>query len=146
MHGALLDALRHREQEIFSYLAILVPALAGFVWLLANSTNSGVPFLAGVFGVLLMLLLGATYSLTLGYNYRYITFQLAKIEQLLNAKDAMLHGWPKSPKEFLERYTIWRFMPWCTPLGSACFLAGLLGPIWFGLKLKRLCKKETQLW
>jgi hypothetical protein len=30
MHGALLESLRQREKEIFSYLSIL-PALGGFV-------------------------------------------------------------------------------------------------------------------
>jgi hypothetical protein len=34
MHKLLLEALRHREQEIVRYLAILGPALGGFVWLL----------------------------------------------------------------------------------------------------------------
>jgi hypothetical protein len=46
MHGALLEALRHREQEIFSYLAILVPALAGFVWLLQQGADRMLPVTA----------------------------------------------------------------------------------------------------
>ena len=72
IHKQLLEALRHREQEIFHYLAILAPALGGFVWLLYKGVN---PFLfaVGTLGVLLLLLLGALYSLALGYNYRYIT-------------------------------------------------------------------------
>jgi hypothetical protein len=35
MHKALLEALRHREQEILRYLAFVGPALAGFIWLLS---------------------------------------------------------------------------------------------------------------
>jgi hypothetical protein len=133
MHGALLEALRHREQEIFSYLAILVPALGGFVWLLRDGANNKAitTFVAGSVGVLLMLLLGAAYSLTLGYNYRYITFQLAKIEQRLNVTSTMLQGWPKSPKDFRARYR-WHFIPWCTPpemikVFWLAFLVGILG-------------------
>jgi len=34
MHKTFLEALRHREQEILRYIAILAPALAGFIWLL----------------------------------------------------------------------------------------------------------------
>lgn len=62
MHEALLEALRHREQEIFSYLAILVPALGGFLWLLLHRSaagNSGdLALFAGTLGTLLLLFLG----------------------------------------------------------------------------------------
>lgn len=122
MHGALLEALRHREQEIFSYLGILVPALGGFIWLVvhfcadcpkqtcADKTCVGEgSFLAGMVGVLLMLLLGAVYSLALGYNYRYITFQLAKIEHKLEMEAAILGGWPKFPEGFKK------YIGWCEP-------------------------------
>ena len=132
--GALLEALRHREQEIFSYLAILVPALGGFAWLLnrlAEGNVSTMTFMAGTLGVLLILLLGAAYSLTLGYNYRYITFQLAKIEHRLKVTNTMLHGWPKSPKDFRARYS-WHSIPWCTPseMIKVFWLAFLAGMLW----------------
>jgi len=115
MHGMLLEALRHREQEILSYLTILVPALGGFGWLLYYAGDRATLFVFGTVGVLLLLGLGAVYSLTLGYNYRYITLQLAKIEHLLGIKEAMLTGWPKSRKDFLKRYRKFRCLPWCTP-------------------------------
>jgi hypothetical protein len=112
MHKLLLKALRSREQEIFRYLAILGPALSGFFWLL----HSGKTLLTvGTIGVQLLLLLGATYSLTLGYNYRYIILELAKLEELLGVKDYMLVGWPRSKGEFLDRYKILCSIPWCNP-------------------------------
>ncbi len=40
MHQAFLEALRHREQEILRYLAILGPALGGFIWLLTLDLSS----------------------------------------------------------------------------------------------------------
>ncbi len=141
MHGALLEALHHREQEIFSYLAILVPALGGFVWLLHQGAdkNAVTTFIAGTVSVLLMLLLGAAYSLTLGYNYRYITFQLAKIEHCLRVRDIMLRGWPKLPKDFRERYR-WHSIPWCTPprMIKAFWLAFLVGIL--GVTMPELCQ------
>jgi len=132
MHRLLLDALRHREQEIFRYLAILGPALGGFVWLLhagsavekkvegavqTVTTNQLDPrvFVVGAVSVLLLLLLGAVYSLALGYNYRYITLQLAKLESMLCIKDYMLKQWPTSPQKFLDRYKLFCCKPWCTP-------------------------------
>lgn len=125
MHGRFLEALRHREQEIFSYLGILVPAAGGFVWLLifhlknealkANALNDEWLFTCATLGVLLMLFLGAAYSLALGYNYRYITFQLAKIEHYFGAHTVILKGWPKSRDEFLRRYRIFKCIPWRTP-------------------------------
>ena len=38
MHKTFLEALRHREQEILRFIAILAPALGGFIWLL-NEVN-----------------------------------------------------------------------------------------------------------
>lgn len=115
MHKLLLEALRHREQEIIRYLAILGPALGGFLWLILADQVNNLVFIAGTIGVLFLLLLGAFYSLALGYNYRYITLQLAKLETNLGISDAMLEGWPKSPKDFLKRYSIGGRIPWCTP-------------------------------
>ena len=124
MHELLLGALRSRELEIFKYLTILGPALAGFGWLfyqdsaLAYQTppraiGPGL-FIAVTVSVVLLLLLGAVYSLTLGCNYRYITLELAKLESQLSIKRAMLRQWPKSPEMFVEKYSALCF-PWCTP-------------------------------
>jgi hypothetical protein len=132
IHKLLLEALRHREQEIFRYLAILGPALGGFVWMLYKGlpeTNPKV-FVAGTIGVLFLLFLGAVYALALGFNYRYITLELAKIESALNITDAMLKGWPKSPQDFRERYKLSGSSPMCIPPEVICvfwwaFLIGI---------------------
>ncbi len=129
MHKLLLEALRCREQEIFRYLAILGPALAGFVWLLDSSTQK-IHLTVGTIGVQLLLLLGAFYSLALGYNYRYIVLQLAKLEAFLGVRHVMLVGWPRSPEDFLKRYQLLSKIPWCTPpeiikLFWGAFLVGL---------------------
>lgn len=136
MHTSLLEALRHREQEIFSYLALLVPALGGFVWLLLHNIEKKTmdksfivdktTFTAGTLGVLLMLLLGAAYSLSLGYNFRYITLQLAKIEARLNMHATILRGWPRQPKEF-RKYIRWCEPPEIIKFFWYAFLVGILG-------------------
>ena len=99
-HKLLLEALRHREQEIFSYLAIIGPAIGGFFWLLQHRNSDPGLFTLGTMGVLLLLFFGAVYTLALGYNYRYITFQLAKLEVRLGIKGFMLKGWPRSKQEW----------------------------------------------
>jgi cytochrome bd-type quinol oxidase subunit 2 len=108
MHGSLIDALRSREQEIFLYLAILGPALGGFAWLVyeagTGKTLSAALFSFGTLSALLVLLLGAGYSITLGYNYRYVLLELAKIERVLGIRDAMLVGWPKKREDFYKRF------------------------------------------
>lgn len=133
-------------------------------------------------GVLLLLLLGTIYSLALGYNYRYIVLELAKLEAVLQVRDAMLIGWPRCTKDFLTRYRLWG-IPWCVPpevikvfwwaflvgiagvtvtvcaygsetialwlvipTGVVCLIAGLLSPIWFGIKLKKCVEKEQKPW
>ncbi|MDD5129824.1 MAG: hypothetical protein PHS66_02065 [Candidatus Omnitrophica bacterium] len=115
MHKLFLEALRHREQEIFHYLAILGPALVGFGWILYYREGRAVEFACVTIVVLALLLLGAIYSLALGYNYRYIVLELAKLEAVLKIKNAMLVGWPRSREEFLLRYRFLRYIPWCTP-------------------------------
>lgn len=131
IHNVLLDALRHREQEIVRYLAILGPALGCFIWLLHAGTERVTVFTAGTMGVLLLLFLGAVYSLALGYNYRYVTLELAKLETMLGIKNAMLAGWPKTRQGFLDHYRLWR-VPWCTPpevikVFWLAFLVGIAG-------------------
>lgn len=137
MHKAFLEALRHREQEILRYLAILGPALGGFIWLLTldlGDKKMPTVFATGSLGVILLLLLGAVYSLSLGFNYRYITLQLAKLEsdKILGIRTAMLKAWPRTAAEFLKRYRILWFVPWCTPpeiikFFWMAFIAGIVG-------------------
>ena len=135
MHGALLEALRHREQEIFSYLAILVPTLGGFLWLLLHrsaAVGSGdLVLFAGTLGTLLLFFLGVGYSLTLGYNFRYVTFQLAKIEHHLEVEKVILQGWPRSPQAFKTRYRLWGFT-YCAPpeMIKIFWIAFLIGMLW----------------
>jgi hypothetical protein len=107
MHKAFLEALRHREQEILQYLAFVGPALAGFVWLMTldYGKNAWV-FVVGTLGIILLLFLGACYSLALGYNYRYLTLQMAKIESPLglNIVEQILNRWPRRKADF-DKYT-----------------------------------------
>lgn len=117
MHKTFLEALRHREQEILRFIAILGPALGGFIWLL-NEVDLGSEkgifiFTVGTLGVLFLLTVGAVYSLALGYNFRYITLQLAKMESdyCLKIKDFMLNYWLRTPKEWKEKYRNGRCFP-----------------------------------
>ena len=116
MHKTFLEALRHREQEILRFLAILAPSLGGFIWLLTLDFNKGmnsIVFTIGTLGVLLFLLLGAIYSLTLGYNFRYVTLQLAKMESdfCLNIKEYILESWLRTSNEWVEKYNKKRCSP-----------------------------------
>lgn len=118
MHKTFLEALRHREQEILRYIAILTPALGGFIWLLRldfNKDGNLYVFTIGTIGVLFLLLIGAVYSLALGYNYRCITLQLAKLESLcLHIRRYIINSWPRTPKDFAARCRR-REKPWCDP-------------------------------
>ena len=52
MHKMFLEALRHREQEIVRFLAILGPALGGFIWLIGKRQLNPDMFVTGTYGVL----------------------------------------------------------------------------------------------
>jgi hypothetical protein len=131
-HDLMLEALRHREQEMVKYLAILVPALGAYGWLIKNAIDdkNGL-FLLGTIGVILLLFLGAIYSLSLGYNFRYVVMQLAKLEDILQISDAMLVKWPRTEQDIINRYRRCN-KPWCEPpelikVFWITFLIGILG-------------------
>lgn len=116
MHKTFLEALRHREQEILKYIAFLAPALAGFIWLLKVDLRSGNgPFIftAGTLGVLFLLTVGVLYSLALGYNFRYVTLQLAKMESdyCLNIKEFILESWLRTAKQWEDKYEKGKCLP-----------------------------------
>jgi len=135
MHSLLLEALRHREQEVVRYLAILGPALGGFIWLLGyDGPNKATVFSVGTGGVILLMLLGAVYSLALGYNYRYITLELAKLESdsRLAMKSHVLRHWPRYRADFEKGNTVLRLIPCCMPpeiikVFWLAFVLGILG-------------------
>jgi hypothetical protein len=105
MQKLFLEALRHREQDIIRFLAILGPALAGYVWLLKEYYNEQIglqTLIIGKIGIILILLCGAWYAITLGYNFRSILMQIAKIESALGITQFTLKKWPRKPKDFYD--------------------------------------------
>ncbi|MCH7524888.1 MAG: hypothetical protein IIC74_07750 [Bacteroidetes bacterium] len=58
MHKLLFKALRQREQEIIRYLAILGPALGGFIFMLYKKIDEPIIFTVGTLGAMLLLLFG----------------------------------------------------------------------------------------
>lgn len=114
MHKTFLEALRHREQEILRFIIILAPALGGFIWLLnLESKNETFIFTVGTLGILFLLLVGAVYSLALGYNFRYVTLQIAKMESdyCLNIKEFIINSWERTADEWAKKYKKKRCFP-----------------------------------
>jgi len=168
-HRLMLEALRQREQDVIRYIAILAPALGGYIWLLINYGTNTTVFVAGTLGVILLLFVGAVYAVALGYNFRYITLQLAKLETLIDIRDFILAGWPRDAKVFAEKYGKWcgppevikvfwlaflfaiagvttsasfHIKPLCCMIivvGLVAFLIALLSPLYFGCKFKDKC-------
>lgn len=173
-HRLMLEALRQREQDVLKYMAILAPALGGYVWLLNRYGSDAKVFVPGTLGVIFLLFLGAVYTVALGYNYRYITLQLAKIETLIDTRDFILVGWPRDAKTFGEKYGTW-----CSPpevikvfwlafvfaiagvtysaathiekspcliiiVGLVTGIVALCSPLCFGYKFLKKCNKESE--
>ena len=93
MHQSLLNALRQREADIIKFLAILGPALAGFVWLLIKTKPADYAFVAGTIGVQAILAVGAIYAVALGYNFRSILFQMKRIEYSTGLSKYIINDW-----------------------------------------------------
>jgi len=176
MHKLFLEALRQREQDIMRYLAILGPALAGYIWLLSKIDDIDKTIVTiGIAGIIFVLLVGAVYSVALGYNYRYITMQLAKMESKMKIRPNILAAWPREVKDFRKIYceppeiikVFWIsfltaiigigvatcFFEGFTitsckiiPLSLFAFQVGFYSPIYYGRKLRKICKAEGPCW
>jgi len=144
MHNTFLEALRHREQEILRFMAILAPALGGFIWLLTLNDckdNNLYVFSIGTIGVLFLLAVGAVYSLALGYNYRCITLQVAKLEATcLGFRNVILNKWPRKRDDFIERSKLLLNKPYYEPpeIIKVFWYAFIVGV--FGVTLASLVK------
>lgn len=98
MHQSLLNALRQREADIIKFLAILGPALAGFVYLLINFKPwRPIPFIVGTIGIQFILAVGGVYAVVLGYNFRSILYQMKRIEHSTGLNEFMLNKWSVYP-------------------------------------------------
>jgi len=103
MQQQYLEALRSRENEVLQFILILASALGGFSWLMVkllegqsvSFNNTVYAFIFGTLAILLLLFLGAAYTLALGYNYRSVLLQLKKVEEKLEIKESVLQAWSK---------------------------------------------------
>lgn len=173
-HRLMLEALRQREQDVIRYIAILAPALGGYVWLLKDYGTNTTVFVAGTLGVIFLLFVGAVYTVALGYNFRYITLQLAKLETLLGIQPIILRGWPRNARVFSKKYGRFCKPPeiimifWLAFLSATAgvtisaathvkdlrcivmaggiwaFTLALFSPIHFGSKILEKCTKEPK--
>lgn len=123
-HDLLLQALRHREQDVLRFLAILGPALAGVVYLhspkILGDNSNLMSYVLGIYAALGVLIISCVYTIALGYNYRYLTLQLAKLEskKCLGIDAGILNAWPRSAHRFVEKYRIFGCIPCCIPPGN----------------------------
>jgi len=117
-HNILLEALRAREKEIFPYLAIIGPSLGGFAWLLykhsPENIDAKIIYIATV-GISLLFLLGAWYSVALGYNYRSILLQIKVLDRKLKIQPYILKSWRESDEEPYKNYETFFKANWCIP-------------------------------
>ncbi|MBW8015120.1 MAG: hypothetical protein FVQ82_02965 [Planctomycetes bacterium] len=119
-HQLFLEALRHREQDVLRFLAILGPAIAALIFLHSSEfRNDALIYVLGMYAVLFVLMISCVYTIALGYNFRYLTLQLAKFEssKFLDIEKSMLKRWPRCPEKFLE-YQLIKCIPWCDPPGN----------------------------
>lgn len=109
LHKSFLDTLRKREQEVLAYIIILLPTLGGFAGLSRldlTEENTKFAFVVGTVGVIFLLLVGALYSLALGYNFRCIALQIAKLEspKCFRIAQYILKTWAFKPERFCKKY------------------------------------------
>jgi len=161
-HQLLLEALRHREQEVLKYLAIIGPVLVGFVWLISKYPKeiSIGAFCFGSIGLIFTLLLGACYCIALGYNYRVITFQIAKDEENIGVSKKALSAWPRGINQWIDRTRLGHYLylpaswkdskifdcPWCFPpeVISIFWYAFVIGIIYLTVAVSIILKDDTR--
>ena len=153
MQDVYLEALRHREQEFLKFAVILVSAVGLLLYVVADTEKNikdedstvksyrslltlpapkelirptTVEFWVSLTSSL-VLFLGGCYCLVLGYNYRYVTLMLAKIEYVLGVDKYTLAGWPKNPRQFIKKIRLKKIFPrlnscTCKVLGNTTLL------------------------
>ena len=116
MQKLYLEALRSRESEVLQFIVVLATGLGGFAWAMDKIITGGislenhlVSFVAIIFSILLLLLLGAMHALALSYNYRSVVLQLRKIEDSIHVGDVILDEWRKikcnmKPPEIIKQF------------------------------------------
>jgi len=160
-HQLFLEALRHREQEVLKYLVIIGPALGGFVWLMSKYPKEIDiwAFCFGSDGLMSTLLLGACYCIALGYNYRVLTFQIAKEEKNMGVSGTVLSAWPSERNDWIERTKLGHYFgvlrryrdskvfdwPWCFPPELICvfWYAFVIGIIYLTVATCIICSQAT---
>ena len=125
MQKLYLEALRSRESEVLQFIVVLATGLGGFAWAMGKIITGGISlenhlasFVAIIFSILLLLMLGAMHALALSYNYRSIILQLRKLEIALHVEEVVLDEWRniecnmKPPEIIYQFYTayIWGIM------------------------------------
>ena len=139
-HQLFLEALRYREQEVFRYLVIMGPALGGFAWLLDRYRGHYIDittFSLGTIGLVALLLLGACYCIALGYNYRYLTFQISKEEDAIGVSATVLKAWPRGVGRWFDWTEFGHYHRVLGKLHSGlhdlawCFPPGLIAVFWY---------------
>ncbi len=171
-----LRALRQREDDVVKFLGLLVPALVGYIWLLTKSSEVCEQTLfSGTVGVIFVLSVGAVFTVALGFNYRYITLQMAKIDVFYSVDKLVLKKWPRkpgdfkmifcSPPEILKIYWIsylililliccisCLFIDKCSYLciifviSFIALLFSILLPFYYGCKIQKICELEGINW
>ena len=118
MQKLYLEALRSREREVLQFIVVLATGLGGFAWAMGkiitgdiSLVNHLASFVAIIFSILLLLMLGAMHALALSYNYRSVVMQLRKLEDHIHVGDVILDEWRKikcnmKPPEIIKQFYI----------------------------------------
>ncbi len=114
LYDNLLKALGHREQEVFRYLALVAPAIGGFIWLASVPPQKTGLFIVASLGLQLILVLGASYCIALSYHYRYMLAQIRKIEDALKISNHIIPFWKRTKTQSIKKARL-GCMPWCSP-------------------------------
>ncbi len=72
------------------------------MYIVVNERLDEMLFCVASVALSLLLFLGSLYTLALGYNYRYLTLLVAKIECLIGVEPYVLRCWPRHPRKFIE--------------------------------------------
>jgi len=146
MHRQFLEALRSREQQIVQFLAILVPTLGAFLWLLRSvECEEGIEpesiklIAIGAMAAIFLLCVGAVYAVALGYNFRSVVMQMAKIEWKEDIRGYALEAWPRKPSDFKTCYCDPPEMIMVFWLSFQVGIVGVVGAAWYRLGNNPVC-------
>ncbi len=133
LYSIFLNGLEARYKEILGFWGFLLPSMTGFIYLLTKyydpvfEGNRIALLFFGSTMILLLLTLGAVYSLSISYRYRYLQASVYKIESYFGCNVFIPESFKPSPIKSIKDRLLFDIAPLILQIYVIFFCLCILG-------------------